>query len=200
MRNTLRWLGMVLLPVLMILFLGVPAHVAHTIAQHVAHTGPAGVTFAFAGVASYVANHLRTRSERRLVNFAPGVTTPTLVTLDSINNKKCLPIAQFRQYIAGFMKSTGTGGVTEFKLIAATADDGTGNTPIIAHALTFVPDQVGEYVWLECEEEQVREVLAGATHIGVEITLSTGTDKATIFFERAKPMFPQDQLTADNAT
>lgn len=146
--------------------------------------------------ATYTAEVLGSRSERRLVEFDPDSGSATDVTLNPEDSEKYLTIDQFRRFIAGVMVTVGTGGITTVKLVAATAADGTGGVDIVSKTATTA-DAVGDYVWVECDVEQVREVLSTATHIGVEIDLVTSTDECAVFFERAEPMFPRTGLTAD---
>lgn len=108
-----------------------------------------------------------------------------------------LPIANFRRFLAEYMTSVGTGGITAFSLIAATSAAGAGAVAVVSHALGSNPDAVGDRVNLECDVEQIREVLAAATHIGVLINLVTSTDEGILTFIRAEPMFPRAGLTAD---
>jgi hypothetical protein len=108
-----------------------------------------------------------------------------------------LPIAQFRRFAAIYMTSVGTGGITEFSLQAATSAAGAGATAIVTHALTSNPDAVGDHVVLECNVEQIHEVLATATHIGVRVNLVTSTDEGILTFIRAEPQYPHAALTAD---
>ena len=145
---------------------------------------------------AYTAEHLTSRSERRMVDFDPDATTLTLVDLVPGSTDECLPIAEFRRYIAGFMRTIGTSNVA-FQIIAATDADGTGATVVRAHAVASQPDAVGDYIWLEVDVEQVREALSTATHIGVRASFATATDEGVIFFERAEPMFPRSGLTSD---
>jgi hypothetical protein len=147
--------------------------------------------------ATYAAEHLKARSERRLVDFDPDSAAESWVTLDPANTKKCLAVALYRRFLVGLMHSVGTGSITSFKLYAATDADGTGAVAIVAHALGSDPNAVGDTLWLECDIEQVREVLSTATHIGAKITLGTSTDECVVAFERASPQFPAAGLTAD---
>ena len=147
--------------------------------------------------ATYAAEHLKARSERRLVDHDPDVNTKAEVDLDPTAAAKYLPVALYRRFLAGLMHSVGTGSITAFELVAATDDTGTGATIIVSHALGSDPNAVGDRLWLECDIEQVREVLPTATHIGVRITLATATDECVVFFERASPQFPAAGLTAD---
>ena len=147
--------------------------------------------------ATYTAEHLTARSERRMVDFDPDATTLTLVDLDPASTAECLPIAEFRRFCAGVMKSVGTGAIQAFQIIAATDADGSNATVVVQHGLTDTPDAVGDHVWLECDAAQIREVLPGATHVGVRVQLATATDECVVFFERADPFYPHAGLTAD---
>jgi len=50
---------------------------------------------------------------------------------------------------------------------------------------------------LECNVEQVHEVLATATHIGVRVNLVTSTDEGALVFGRCEPVHEYAGLTAD---
>lgn len=145
--------------------------------------------------ATYTAEHLTSRSERRMVDFDPDATSATLVTLDPANSAQCVEVAGFRRFLAGVCKSVGTGAVSKVEIVAATDAAGTGAT-VIAEKTTSA-DAVGDTVWIECDAAQVTEVLPGATHVGVRVTLATGTDECVVFFERADPFYAHAGLTAD---
>lgn len=152
-------------------------------------------------VATYTAYKSQMARERRLLDFDPNTASATLVTLNPTDSEKCLPIATFRRFLAGLFRSVGTGTVISFKIIAATAADGTGNTAVVAHGLASNPDAVGDYVWLEVDVEQIREVLPTATHVGVEIALTTSTDECVVLFERDEPFYgPSSGLTSDRVS
>lgn len=110
---------------------------------------------------------------------------------------KCLALQGYRRFRAGLFRSVGTGSVTKFQIIAATAADGTGATIVKDHAIGSAPDAVGDTIWLECTDEQVKEVLSTATYVGVRVHLATATDEAVVFFERSNPVHPRTGLTAD---
>lgn len=148
--------------------------------------------------ANYTAEHLRSRADRRMVDFDPGSADPVIVDLDPTTSGELLPISDgYQHFLAGVFHSVGTGNIDEFSLIAATDADGTGATVIQTHAFTSEANAVGDYVWLECDVEQIREVLATATHIGVRVELATGTDECVVYFERSGPLHAYSGLTAD---
>lgn len=149
-------------------------------------------------VATTAVNNLNTRSKIILTDFDPDSASATKATLDRVGSAVAFPIANFRRFRAGLFRSVGTGSVTSFKIYAATAADGTGNTAVVAHAIGSAPDAVGDTIWLECDAEQIREVLSTATHVGVEIALVTSTDECVVLFEMAEPFYgPTHGLTAD---
>lgn len=149
-------------------------------------------------VATTTAHHQLACCERRMVDYDIDDAL-NIVDLGQPQGAglKCLPIAQFRRFLAGIFRSVGTGSVDAFHIIAATAADGTGATIVISHALGSAPNAVGDTIWLECNVEQVHEVLATATHVGVKLDLVTAGDECVVFFERAEPLFPRANLTAD---
>ena len=108
-----------------------------------------------------------------------------------------LPITGFRRFIAQYMTTVGTGGITAFKIMAATDAGGSGAVPVVAHALGSNPDAVGDFVSLECNAAQCREVLPTATHVGVLVNLVTSTDEGALTFIRTDPEFPRTGLLAD---
>lgn len=108
-----------------------------------------------------------------------------------------IPIAQFRHFAACYMTTVGVGGITAFKIMAATDTAGTNATAVVSHALGSNPDAVGDFVVLECNVEQIHEVLSTATHVGVLVNLVTSTDEGCLWFARAEAEFPRTGLTAD---
>lgn len=148
--------------------------------------------------ATYTAHHLLGLSERRMVDYdIDGALNVVDLGQPQGAGNKCLPIANFRRFAAGLFRSLGTGSVTQFDIIAATAADGTGATQVVAHGIASAPDAVGDTIWLEVDVEQIREVLPGATHVGVRVDLVTAGDECVVFFERADPLYTAGGLTAD---
>lgn len=145
-----------------------------------------------------VAHVLNARVESRMVDYDidNALNVVDLGQPQGAGNK-CLPIALYKRFRAGLFRSVGTGSVDAFQIIAATAADGTGATIVVAHAIGSAPDAVGDTIWLECDAEQVHEVLATATHVGVRVDLATTTDECVVFFERAEPYYTAGSLTAD---
>jgi hypothetical protein len=146
--------------------------------------------------ATYTAHKALAQSERRMVDYDIDDAL-NIVTLNPAATEKCLSLAEFSRFVAGLFRSVGTGSVSEFQIIAATAADGTGATIITEHAIGSAPNAVGDTIWLEATAEQALEVLPTATHIGVRVQLATAGDECVIYFERGEPRFARADLTAD---
>lgn len=149
--------------------------------------------------ATYSAEHLTTKALRRLLDFDPDATSATVVDLDPATSAKTFPIATFKSFLFGIFRSVGTGTVTSARIFACTAADGTGSvTTVVSFGLASAPDAVGDTVWLECNVEQIKEVLASAAYVGLEIALATGTDECVVYAEAAEPLYgPRSGLTSD---
>lgn len=147
--------------------------------------------------ATYTAQHLRSRADRRMVDFDPGTTDATIVDLDPTGSGEGLAIEEYQWFLAGLFRSVGTGTINEFAIIAGTDADLTGATVVVTHALGSAPNAVGDYIWIETDAESIYEVLATATHVGVRVDQATAGDECVIFFERATPTYARRGLTAD---
>jgi len=149
--------------------------------------------------ATYDAHRALADRERRMVDYDIDDAL-NLVDLGQPQGAgaKCVAIADgFRRFLAGLFRSVGTGSVSEFQIIAATAADGTGAVIVKEHAIGSAPNLLNDTIWLEVDVEQVREVLPTATHVGVRVQLATAGDECVIFFERSEPLHRYANLTAD---
>lgn len=149
--------------------------------------------------ATYTAHVAMARSERRMVDYDidDALNVVDLGQPQGAGNK-CLPLSDgYKRFVAGLFRSVGTGSVTKFQIIAATAADGTGATIVTEHGIGSAPNAVGDTIWLEADIEQVKEVLPTATHVGVRVQLVTTTDEAVVSFERLEPTYARHGLTAD---
>lgn len=137
---------------------------------------------------AYTAEHLTSRSRRKLHDFDPDATTATAVEWREIK--------EFRRFLAAFVRTVGASAVT-FVIQAATDSSGTGATEVVAHAVGSEPDALEDQLYLECDAEQIRDALSGATHWSPVISFATATDEGVVLTEEAEPYFPRSGLTAD---
>jgi len=155
-------------------------------------------------VATYTTEVLGSRMEIRMRENDPDTGNDAYVDLAEpaagaagSPTAPFLPLGEFRRFMAIYMTSVGTGGITAFKIVAATSAAGANATDVVSHALSSNPDAVGDFVKLECNVEQIHEVLATATHVGVLVNLVTSTDEGILTFIRAESAYPRSGLTSD---
>jgi hypothetical protein len=153
-------------------------------------------------VATYTANHMMALQEVRTVIWQPAdAATAQIVDLGQPQGAGALmlPIADWRRFHAQITTSLLVGsGPTAFSICAATSAAGAGVTLVVTHAMGSLPNAEGDSVNLECDVEQIREVLATATHVGVWLDCNHNDDETAVVFIRADPFFgPKDGLTAD---
>lgn len=145
-------------------------------------------------VSALEVNQMRSRAAREMIDVDPDATTPHDIGWRPITGKKA--------FLAGIMRTIGTGGVTAFKIVANTAADGSGtDIEIKSHALAAVPDALEDQIWLECSMEEVAALAeaAGVRALGIsaQITLVTATDEFVAFYE-FDPLHKEADLTADS--
>jgi len=145
-----------------------------------------------------IANDLRTTLNVRTLDFDPATANDEFVTLNPSGSVVGIALGTYRKFMAQYMTSVGTGGITLFTMGGATDSAGSGYVVAVSHALGSNPDAVGDYVTIECNDEQIREVLATATHVCVQANLVTGTDEGVVNFIMADPLYgPTAGLTGD---
>lgn len=90
-------------------------------------------------------------------------------------------------------------GVTAFKILANSESDGSGTDyEIKVHAVGSAPDAAGDSLVLECNAEEINEVSGGlARYVSANITAANAADNIVATYVRAKPRYPQADLTAD---
>lgn len=148
---------------------------------------------------AYTAEKARARAFRRLVEFDPDSGSATAVTLNPADSETYLSLSANgapKRYLFGIIRTVGTGAITSAVVNAATAADGTGATAVATITPTTA-DAVNDHVWVEVDQDQIREALSTATHIGLVIDLVTATDECVIYVEGSEGQHQYDELTAD---
>lgn len=153
-------------------------------------------------VATYTAHKLLADEEQRTVIWQPAdAATAQIVDLGQPQGASALmlPIALFRRFKAQITTSLLVGtGPTAFSICAATSAAGAGVLLVVTHAMGSLPDAEGDSLVLECNAEQIHEVLPTATHVGVWLDCNHNDDETAITFTRADPLYgPRAGLTAD---
>ena len=134
-------------------------------------------------VATSTAHKLMANLACKMVSFIPGSADKEIVDLVPGTSDECLPIARSRRFLFGIMLVTGGATpdeIEEFEIIAATDADGGGAVVVVAHAIGTAANLIGDTLWLEADVENIREVLATATHVGVRAELVASTDECAL--------------------
>ena len=144
-----------------------------------------------------IANRIFANCSAHFVEFDPDSGSETAVRLDPGASADFLAIGEFRRFACSVLHTVGTGGITTVTIYGATAADGTGAVAVASITPTTNDAVNDSSHLLECDVEQIREVLATATHVGVKIDLVTSTDELAVFFMRCEPMYPRTGLTVN---
>jgi hypothetical protein len=152
-------------------------------------------------VATYTAQQIASRRLQRTVIWQPAdAATAQIVDLGQPQGASLLmlPIAHYRRFSAQATVSLLTGtGIVAFSICAATDAAGTGVQLVVTHALGESPNAEGDSVFLECDVDQIREVLSTATHVGVWLDCQHNDDEVAITFTCEDPLFSFADQTAD---
>ncbi len=132
---------------------------------------------------------LTTELKQTMIIHDPGDATTAVVV-------GWVPMKNFEYFLAALMFISGTGLLT-FKIQVATDSGGSGATTVIAHTAPTGADAAGDTLFLECSVEQMIEVLANATHVGVEVDMDSAGDIAALTYTRGGAKRKYLGLTSD---
>jgi hypothetical protein len=152
-------------------------------------------------VATTTTHHFQAKNNVRQVVWQPAdAATAQIVDLGQPQGASVLmlPIAHFRNFYARIITSLLVGtGPTAFSICAATDAAGTGVQLVKTHAMGSLPDAEGDTVVLECSAEEIREVLATATHVGVWLDCNNNDDETIVTLIRADALYGYSALDAE---
>jgi hypothetical protein len=149
--------------------------------------------------ATYGAESLTARLFCRMVEFDPDSGDATFVELNPDDGEDCLALTDNggpKKYLFGIMDTVGTGGITSAVVYACTSAAGAGLIAVDTITPTTC-NAVGDHVWIEVDVEQIHEVLATATHVGIKIDLVTTTDECAVVVIGSDGLNQYASLTAD---
>ncbi len=138
--------------------------------------------------ATYSAEKFLANQMIKLHDFDPDVTTAVAI--------EWRPIKEFRRFVAGLVRTIGTGATT-FDIAAATDSSGTGALAVKSHGIGSEPDAVEDQLFLEVDAAQIHETLATATHWSARISVATETDEMVVVTIESEALYPRTGLTAD---
>ncbi len=128
-------------------------------------------------------------------DFDPDVDTAVDVAWVDMQN--------FRTLMVVFFRTVGVGNLDGFRILANSSPTGAGTDVVVkVHALGSQPNAVGDYVFLECQAEEVMQEandagVTGARYVTANIEFATGTDEGVVTYILGNPRFAYDHLTAD---
>ena len=129
-----------------------------------------------------------------LYDFDPNGTTAVDVAW--------VDMRDFEHFMVGFFRTIGTGALDTFAILGNSASDGSGtDVTIVSKTISSEPDAVGDYIWLECTAEQIRQEGEDAgqnlRYVTASVEFATGTDEGVIIYVRQPGRFAHQGLTAD---
>ena len=151
--------------------------------------------------ATYTAEHISANRKQIAVVWQPAdAATAQLVDLGQPQGASALmlPIEEYKRFSAQTVASLLVGnGVSAFSIYAGTSAAGAGAVAVVSHAVGTAPDAEGDSLFLECDVDQIHEVLATATHVGVWLDCANNDDETVVIFTCEEPTYPHAGLTAD---
>jgi len=132
------------------------------------------------------------------------VAAPAATTLTTLGH--WLDMQNYKCFMASYLKVTGTGNLTAFKIVANTASDGSGTT-IVVNTDAFpvlTPDAAGNQIFLECTAQWLAALSAqngvNLRYVSVQYQQATSGDTGVITYLATDPTFAYPGLTADAAS
>jgi hypothetical protein len=132
------------------------------------------------------------------------IAAPAATTLQTVSAS--VDMQAWKCFMASYLKVTGTGNLTAFKILLGDKSDFSGNNVVIFSDAWPVlqPDAAGNQVFLECTAQQVARLAAdngfALRYAGVQYQQATGSDTGVVTFLATEPTFAYPGLTADAAS
>jgi hypothetical protein len=129
------------------------------------------------------------------------VAAPAATTLQTVGAS--VDMQAWKCFMASYLKSTGTGLLSTFQLIAGdTANFSGNNVTIFTDAWPVVqPAAAGNQVFLECTAQQIAQLAATSgfalRYVGVQYQQATSGDTGVVTFLATEPTFAYPGLTSD---
>lgn len=133
----------------------------------------------------------------------PGATTAIITSPDGGTTKRVVAMRDYAAFAVECMTSVSasSSGATLVDIVGCTDSAGSNPTVVVSSG-TVAADAVGDTVWVECTDAQVKEVGAAAsltlTHVAARITCSNAGDECVVTYIRALPKRSYNALTANN--
>lgn len=133
------------------------------------------------------------------LDFDPDSGAETAVTLNPVASENYLALdanGAPKNYLFQIRRTVGSDGITTATVYAATSAAG-ANKAQVAQITPTTADAVDDTVNIEVDADQIRDALATATHIGLEIDLVTSTDECNVTVIGMNGQHQYEGLTGD---
>ena len=136
-----------------------------------------------------------TRNKYHVVDHDPGGTGAVLASPDGGTTPDFLDMRDYVDFVAIASPSVvGGNGITKMEIVAAT--DTAFTTPVvIKDSGAIQADALGDYVILECDEQDLIASGTSLRYVAARLTMATGTDEAKVIYV-ATAKRPHDGLSA----
>jgi len=117
-----------------------------------------------------------------------------------LNAVKYVDLKDFDSFVAGYLRTAGTGVLDAFQIVAA--QDAAGLNKQVIKTSAAQPDAVGDQAYIEIASQEVEQVGvdAGITDlrfVSLEVQNNVGGDQAAVTYVLGRAHFPGKDLTAD---
>lgn len=136
--------------------------------------------------------HFRDTHSVELLDFDPD-------SADAVN-VAWRDMREYGRFVAGFMRTIGTGALDMFTIVAASNNTGANLTTILSKTISSQPDAVGDYVFLEITADQIAHEDTsgvGLRYVSARLEFATSTDEGVVLYIRGDAQRARANLTAD---
>jgi len=135
------------------------------------------------------ANKTLTQNNITAYDFDPDSTSATAVAW--------VDMRDYDGFTAMYYKTVGTGDLTSMIVQCSASSSGTSPATVATYTISSNPDAVGDYVFIEVDQADMAQALAGSRYISLTPALTTSTDEALVVYIRTGAEFAGDGETAD---
>ena len=144
---------------------------------------------------------LATRAIRTMWDHDPDTTAATITTPDAGTTLRMVDMRDFGAFGAGAMCTVVAGGaITKIEIVASDDSAGATNLTVIKDSGTISANAQGDWAWLECTAEEIRQESEeggyALRYVGLRITVSNSGSEAAVYYEQTNPKRAYDGMTA----
>lgn len=126
----------------------------------------------------------------------PGSGTGTLTDASGAAASAWVDMSKYDRLVAYYFPTTATGKIQQMRLRASAAATGTSPVTIVNNG-SATPTGMTDYVILETSADEIAAVGENLRYVGVEISLSVGTDEGRLVLIRHGRRYKEAGVSAD---